>query len=111
MLNFLNPLSDPDRDGYQSIQAMMGFARGGIAGVGLGKSRQKWGSLPEAHTFATGAGQTVAVLDTGLDAEHPHFAGRIAPGGYNFVDGSDGLGRLDAGCVRCGIEVNSEAGG
>ena len=50
MLNFLNPLADPDRDGYQSIQAMMGFARGGIAGVGLGKSRQKWGSLPEAHT-------------------------------------------------------------
>jgi cell division protein FtsW len=28
----------------------MGFARGGFWGVGLGGSRQKWGSLPEAHT-------------------------------------------------------------
>ena len=50
MLSFLNPLADPDKDGYQAVQAMMGFARGGFWGVGLGGSRQKWGSLPEAHT-------------------------------------------------------------
>jgi cell division protein FtsW len=50
MLNFLNPMADPDRAGYQSIHSMMGFARGGFWGVGLGGSRQKWGALPEAHT-------------------------------------------------------------
>ncbi len=50
MLSFLNPLADPDKDGYQAVHAMMGFARGGFWGVGLGGSRQKWGSLPEAHT-------------------------------------------------------------
>ncbi|WP_375003117.1 putative lipid II flippase FtsW [Aeromicrobium sp. CTD01-1L150] len=50
LLSFLNPLADPDKDGYQAIHAMMGFARGGFWGVGLGNSRQKWGSLPEAHT-------------------------------------------------------------
>ena len=50
MLSFLNPLADPDKDGYQAVHAMMGFARGGFWGVGLGNSRQKWGSLPEAHT-------------------------------------------------------------
>jgi cell division protein FtsW len=50
MLSFLNPLADPDRAGYQSIHGMMGFARGGFWGVGLGGSRQKWGALPEAHT-------------------------------------------------------------
>ncbi|KQO37438.1 MULTISPECIES: putative lipid II flippase FtsW [unclassified Aeromicrobium] len=50
MLSFLNPLADPDKDGYQAVHAMMGFARGGFGGVGLGGSRQKWGSLPEAHT-------------------------------------------------------------
>lgn len=49
-LVFLNPLADPENTGYQSIHAMMGFARGGFWGVGLGYSRQKWGSLPEAHT-------------------------------------------------------------
>lgn len=50
MLNFLDPLADPHKAGYQAIHAMMGFARGGFWGVGLGGSRQKWGSLPEAHT-------------------------------------------------------------
>lgn len=50
LLSFLNPLADPDNAGYQAIRAMMGFARGGFWGVGLGGSRQKWGSLPAAHT-------------------------------------------------------------
>lgn len=50
LLTFLNPSSDPDHTGYQTIHAFMGFARGGFWGVGLGGSRQKWGSLPEAHT-------------------------------------------------------------
>lgn len=50
LLSFLNPAADPDATGYQAIHAFMGFARGGFWGVGLGGSRQKWGSLPEAHT-------------------------------------------------------------
>lgn len=50
LLTFLDPSSDPDKTGYQAIHAFMGFARGGFWGVGLGGSRQKWGSLPEAHT-------------------------------------------------------------
>jgi len=45
-----NPASDPEHTGYQTIHGFMGFARGGFWGVGLGGSRQKWGSLPEAHT-------------------------------------------------------------
>lgn len=49
MLNFLDPWSDPEGAGHQSIKAMMGFARGGFWGLGLGASRQKWGALPEAH--------------------------------------------------------------
>ncbi len=50
LLNFTDPLSDPDYAGYQSIHASMALARGGFWGVGLGGSRQKWGSLPDAHT-------------------------------------------------------------
>ena len=34
----------------------------------------------------TGAGVTIAVLDTGIDADHPDFAGRIA-GAQSFIDG------------------------
>lgn len=50
LLSFMDPLASPDKDGYQVVHAMMGFARGGFGGVGLGGSRQKWGALPEAHT-------------------------------------------------------------
>jgi len=50
MLNFMNPEADPDSAGFQAIHGMMALARGGFWGVGLGGSRQKWGSLPEAHT-------------------------------------------------------------
>ena len=49
-LNFTNPQADPDSAGFQAIHGMMALARGGFWGVGLGNSRQKWGSLPEAHT-------------------------------------------------------------
>ncbi len=50
MLSFLDPLSSADAAGYQSVHSMMAFATGGFWGVGLGASRQKWGTLPEAHT-------------------------------------------------------------
>ncbi|AWB91991.1 putative lipid II flippase FtsW [Aeromicrobium chenweiae] len=50
LLNFTNPEADPDSAGFQAIHGMMALARGGFWGVGLGGSRQKWGSLPEAHT-------------------------------------------------------------
>lgn len=41
--------------------------------------------LPEAHTVTRGAGITIAVLDTGVDATHPALAGRLV-NGYDFVD-------------------------
>jgi subtilisin family serine protease len=33
--------------------------------------------LPQAHTLAHGANVTVAVIDSGIDAKHPEFAGAI----------------------------------
>jgi thermitase len=47
--------------------------------------------LFEAHQLAPslGAGVKVAVIDTGIDLEHPVFAGSLAPEGewFDFVDG------------------------
>ncbi len=36
--------------GGKPAHSVMGLASGGIFGVGLGASRQKWGNLSEAHT-------------------------------------------------------------
>ncbi|WP_229670330.1 putative lipid II flippase FtsW [Microlunatus endophyticus] len=47
---FLNPTADTAGANLQSTVAMRGIASGGWWGVGLGASREKWGSLPEAHT-------------------------------------------------------------
>jgi len=53
--------------------------------------------------FATGAGVTVAVIDSGVDDRHPQLKGRVR-GGADFLD-SAGQGRLD--CVGHGTGVAS----
>jgi cell division protein FtsW len=47
---FLDPTLDADGANHQANAGMFAIASGGWWGVGLGASRQKWGSLPEAHT-------------------------------------------------------------
>lgn len=47
---FLNPWAKPFDSGYQLIQSLIAFGRGGIFGVGLGNGIQKLFYLPEAHT-------------------------------------------------------------
>ncbi|MRG29353.1 putative lipid II flippase FtsW [Laceyella tengchongensis] len=46
----LNPLSNPNDEGYQIIQSLIAIGPGGLTGVGLGESIQKLAYLPEAHT-------------------------------------------------------------
>lgn len=48
----LNPFAEDQykNSGWQPAHSLLGLASGGLFGVGLGASRQKWGNLPEAHT-------------------------------------------------------------
>ncbi|HLB42604.1 MAG TPA: putative lipid II flippase FtsW [Gammaproteobacteria bacterium] len=50
LTSFLDPWAKPFDSGYQLIQSLIAFGRGGWWGVGLGKSIQKMFYLPEAHT-------------------------------------------------------------
>jgi cell division protein FtsW len=50
VLSFVNPWDDAQGAGYQSVQALIGLASGGIFGKGLGQGVQKIFYLPEAHT-------------------------------------------------------------
>ena len=47
---FLDPWADPLGNGYQTIQALLALGPGGLFGLGLGQSRQKFLYLPENHT-------------------------------------------------------------
>jgi cell division protein FtsW len=47
---FLHPAADPKGTGYHILQSLYGLGSGGLFGVGLGQSRQKFGYLPEQYT-------------------------------------------------------------
>jgi len=47
---FLKPWEDPTDKGYQTIQSFYALGSGGLFGMGLGRSRQKFFYLPEPHT-------------------------------------------------------------
>ena len=46
---WLDPFSDPTGDGYQIIQSLYAIGSGGLFGLGLGNSKQKYLYLPEPH--------------------------------------------------------------
>ena len=46
---FLHPELDPQGQGYHINQAFLAIGSGGVFGLGLGQSRQKFAYLPEVH--------------------------------------------------------------
>jgi cell division protein FtsW len=50
LLAFLNPWRDPRGSGFHIIQSLLAIGSGGLVGLGLGHSRQKFFYLPERHT-------------------------------------------------------------
>ena len=46
---WLDPFSSPSDEGYQIVQSLYSIGSGGLSGLGLGGSRQKFLYLPEEH--------------------------------------------------------------
>lgn len=66
--NFVDPLSDYHRSGWQPSHGLFALSTGGWDGSGLGGSAQKWGGLGESHTdyiFAV-IGEELGFIGTAL---------------------------------------------
>lgn len=50
LMAFKNPTDDIQNTDYQSWQSLLALGSGGLEGVGLGKSKQKFRYLPQPHT-------------------------------------------------------------
>ena len=86
ILAFLDPWKDPLETGYHTIQSLIALGSGGLFGVGLGASRQKWLYVPNAHTDFIYAiiGEEMGLLGTlivlGMFAFLAYLGIRIARG-------------------------------
>lgn len=67
-LVFMNPEHDPMGFGYQMTQALLAIGSGGLFGIGLGQSRQKFNYLPEPVTDSIFAvlGEELGLLGTSV---------------------------------------------
>ena len=101
--DFWNPFKDPLNAGYQAVQSQIALGSGGLFGVGLGASRQKWMYVPNAHTdfIFSIIGEELGLLGTfvvialfGLLAYAGVRAARRAP---------DTFGRIVAGGITAWI--------
>lgn len=99
VLSFLNPWADAQKDGYQAVQALLAFGTGGVDGVGLGLSRQKFFYLPEAHTDFILAiiGEELGLI--GSLAVVAGFALFVWAGFRIAMGSKDPFGRLVAGAL------------
>ena len=115
-------------DGYGGVNASAAFED--LLGINLPNvpslGGNLWGldntNVPEVwaggngFTGVKGAGITIAVIDTGVDLDHPEFSGRIVAG-YDFVDNdsipddTDGHGTHIAGTIAARDDDNSGISG
>ncbi len=107
LTSFLDPQKDPLGSSYQIRQATLALGSGGLLGVGIGKSRQKYEYLPEATTDSIFA----------IIGEETGFVGAIAVSSLYMVivyrglaiarRTTDGFGRLLASGIATWIGMQS----
>ncbi|MGH2400077.1 MAG: putative lipid II flippase FtsW [bacterium] len=94
ILAFLDPWADPQGYGFHIIQSLLALGSGGLLGVGLGASSQKFFYLPERHTDFIFAilgeelgllGTTAVVLLFAMFAYRGYRAARRAPDQFSSL--------------------------
>jgi len=94
ILAFLDPWADAQGAGFHIIQSLLALGSGGIFGVGLGGSRQKFFYLPERHTdfIFSILGEELGLVGTGgvvllfaLFAVRGYRVARRAPDRYGSL--------------------------
>lgn len=114
--SFLHPNSDLLGSGYQLLQSKIGLGTGGLAGLGLGHSREKWGLLPNPHTdfIFTIIGEELGFIGTlaviGLFVAFLFAAIRIAQQCTNSVYRYIVIGITTWICVEAVINIASVVG-
>jgi cell division protein FtsW len=101
---FLDPLNaDPLGEGYQIRQILIALGSGGLTGLGLGASRQKFGYIPASHTDGIFAilgeelGLIGALVLLGLFAFLGYRGFRIA------LNAADSFGTVLAAGITCSL--------
>ena len=61
--NFINPCSKYEDSGYQICNGLIAINNGGLFGVGIGKSQQKYSYIPDPHTDSI---FSIIIEETGL---------------------------------------------
>ena len=101
----------PPRSGSTDRCAPAAAARAPATGR-VGRTEAERLRLPAAHALATGRGQRVAVIDTGV-APHPRLAGRLVGLGDYLGDGEglddcDGHGTAVAGLIAAAADPGDD---
>ena len=104
---FLNPWQDSLGTGWHTIQTLIALGSGGVTGLGLGASRQKFYYVPNAHTDAIFAiiGEELGLI--GAVAVILLFAVLAWRGFTIAMKAPDAFGRLLATGVTCAILVQA----
>ena len=104
ILTFLDPLgTDPTGDGYQIHQILIALGSGGITGLGLGASRQKFGYIPASHTDGIFAivGEELGLI--GCIAVMGLFVFLTYRGFRIALDAKDSFGTILAAGITCSL--------
>jgi cell division protein FtsW len=104
IFTFLDPLnSDPTGDGYQIHQILIALGSGGLTGLGLGASRQKFGYIPASHTDGIFAilGEELGLIGCLVVIGLLVF---LAYRGFQIaLDASDSFGTVLAAGITCSL--------